>query len=127
MFWNYKIALKSYHGKYVVAESNGVVNANRAQRQAWETFSVEELGNNKVALRSVHGKYLCAENGGGYAINANRDRRNAWEEFTVEVKQGGRIAFKTAHGRYMVAESNGRLRADRSVAREWETFLPECI
>ena len=122
---NDKIALKSYHGKYVVAESDGGANANRAERNEWEIFTVEEVSAGKIALRSYHGKYLVAES--SYEVNANRDTRDSWEVFEVLEQSGGTVAFKTAHGRYLVAESDGRLRGDRTEIHEWENFTPECI
>ena len=122
------MALKSYHGKYLVAESDGAANADRDNRGIWETFTINDLGSSKVSLLSYHGKYLVAEDeNAGYEINANRDGRGAWEEFTVVKQAGGKIALKTAHGRYVVAESDGRLRGDRTAAGIWESFTPECI
>ena len=92
-----KIALKSYHGKYVVAENGGggSANANRDDTGPWESFSVEELGGNKVSLKSINNKYLVAEDAStGYEVNANRNARGPWEIFTVEKLQGGTIALK---------------------------------
>ena len=123
-----KVALKSYFGKYVVAELDGTANVNRINRDVWEMFSVENLGSNKISLISHHGKYLVAEDGkAGYDINANRDNRGPWEIFKVEKQEGETIALKTAHGRYVVAEPDGRLRGDRTVADIWERFSTECI
>ena len=123
-----KLALGSFHGKYVVAEEDGAANANRNARDMWETFTVEEDGGNRVALKSFHGKYLVAEDSAhNYEVNANRLVRGPWEIFTVESQQNGRIALKTAHGRYVVAEEDGRLRGDRTVANAWEEFHPECF
>ena len=73
--------MKSYHGKYIVAESNGAANANRAETGPWEIFTVEEVSAGKIALRSHHGKYLVAES--SYEVNANRDTRDSWEVFEV--------------------------------------------
>ena len=123
--------MKSYHGKYVVAESDGAANANRAERDYWEIFTVEKVSFHKIALRSHHGKYLVAEDSrSGYEVNANRDTRGGPEVFEVlfgKAQNSGTVAFKTVHGRYLVAESDGRLRGDRTSIREWETFTPECI
>ena len=123
-----RVAFKSHHGKYVVAESNGAANADRDKRDAWETFTVEEVECDSVALKSFHGKYLVAEDGSkGYEVNANRDHRSGWEIFKVIKQPNGTVAFRTAHGRYLVAEDNGKLRADRTSIREWETFTPVCV
>ena len=120
--------MKSYHGKYVVAQFNGDANANREEKGTWETFIVEDLGQSKVSFKSYHGKYLGAEDEiGNYDIRANKDNRSDWEIFKVENQSEGTIALKTAHGRYVVAESDGRLRGDRTVAGPWESFTPECL
>ena len=125
---NNKIALKSYHGKYVVAEINGDANANREKRDIWEIFTVGVVGPNTISLKSYHGKYLVAEDGSqNYEINANRRNPDAGTIFTVEKQQGGTIALKTVRGRYVVAERNGSLRGDRLAAQEWERFVPECL
>ena len=123
-----KVALKSYHNKYIVAESDGTANANHDNLDIWETFTVEDMGQNKVSFKSFHGKYLVAEDGStGYDIKADRDIRDIWEIFTVEYQTGGTVALKTHHGRYVVAESDGRLRGDREVVDAWESFTPECV
>jgi hypothetical protein len=122
------VALKSYFGKYVVAELDGTANVDRIKRDIWEIFTVEDLGSSRISLVSHHGKYLVAEDeNAGYDINANRDNRGPWEIFTVEKQANETIALKTAHGRYVVAEPDGRLRGDRTVADIWERFSTECI
>ena len=51
-----KIALKSVHGKYVVAEINGEANVNRPAMDAWELWTVIELGgdNFKTQLKKCN-------------------------------------------------------------------------
>jgi hypothetical protein len=126
-----KIALKSVHGKYLVAEQDGTVNANRVNRKSWETFTVEELGANKMALVSAHRKYVAAaDSRSRYTINANsanRRSRDNREIFTVEVLEQGGIALKTAHGRYISADDCDMVTGDKTEAKEWETFSPECV
>ena len=41
---NGKFAFKSHHGKYLVAESNGALNADRDKALAYETFEVVAEG-----------------------------------------------------------------------------------
>ncbi len=74
-----KIALLSYHSKYLVAEPNGDVNANRTAIGDWEKWQVDTFNgvpNNSnncgllsttaiVGLKSHHGKYLQATSSGG--------------------------------------------------------------
>ena len=58
-----KIALRTHHGKYVVAESNGDVNADRKIGLSYETFTVKELGGNKIVQRKIFNyckiRFLC--------------------------------------------------------------------
>ena len=124
--WNTESKFKSCHGKYVSAEPNGTVVANgNHKNRDWEKWNVENLGSQNVALKSHHGKYLSAcGNNCGYAINANRDNREKTEVFKVEEQRGG-ISLKTAHNRYVTVEMFGKVKADRPVAREWETFFPK--
>ena len=124
---NDKLALLSTHGLYVVAEDDGNANANREQKSSWETFTIDDLGDNKFSFRSVHDKYLVAENlFHGYEVNCNRDRASTWEKFNAEVQKDGTVAFKTAHKHYLVAERDGRLRANRLWVGSFEKFTPEC-
>lgn len=77
-----KIALLSYHNRYLVAEPNGDVNANRTAIGDWEKWRIDKFNgasNNPnncvfmssvseqamVGLRSHHGKYLQATSSGG--------------------------------------------------------------
>ena len=56
-----KVALKSHHGKWLCAESNGNAVCNRSSAQAWEIHTLEVAGNGKVGLKSCHGKYRSAQ------------------------------------------------------------------
>ena len=114
-----KVALKTHHNKYVVAEDNGKANANQDNLGAWEIFVVTFIGDDKVQFKGHHGKYLVAEADG--TVNANRPQASTWETWTVEEKGNG-LAFTSYHGKYLVAESNGELNANRNHASTWETF-----
>ena len=125
---SYQIALKSAHGRYVVAESNGQANANSVKIGPWEIFTVEELEDESIALKSHHGKYLVAENND--EVNANRKRRGPWETFKVLKQDDDTFAFRTSHGGYLVAEFDGRLRFDRTLStsiKPREKFEVECF
>ena len=76
-----KVVFKGRFGKYLVAELNGRVNANRGVPGPWETWTVEKKGKWKFAFKSFHGKYLVAESNG--EINANRDVALDLETFRV--------------------------------------------
>ena len=125
MFGSSESAFKSWNGKYVCAEPDGTIIANRDHKSKWEMFKVEDLGNQNIALKSHHGKYVsaCGESC-GYAVNANRENREKSEVFKVEEQHDG-VSLKTSHNRYVTAEPNGTVKADRLIAQGWETFGPE--
>ena len=115
------ISLRSYHGKYVVAESNGDANANRVIVGSWEEFLVERVTGNQVALKSVaHNRYLVAELNG--QANANRPWRDSWEIFRLIKISDRKIALRSHHGKYLTAESDGKLNANRLNLDSWEIF-----
>lgn len=139
------IALRSHHGRYLVAEDNGDLNANRGAVGGWETFTVQTAAGRSdprlpvsrgatLSLRSDHGTYVVAEDDG--RANANRGAVGDWERWVVlgpngeasgAVECGAQIALRGAHGRYLVAESDGRANADRWGVGEWERFTVECL
>lgn len=73
--------LKSHHGKYLCAELDGTVVANRDDVGPWEQWTLLRTPDGGVALKSHHGKYLCAEGGGGDIVVANREGLGVWEMF----------------------------------------------
>ena len=76
-----KVGFRSHHGKYVVAEADGRLNANRGHMLSWEQFDVVECPlPGCIGLKSHHGKYVVAEANG--AMNANRGHFLTWERFT---------------------------------------------
>jgi len=132
-----KLALKSAHRKYVVAEKNGgsTVNANRNGVGAWETFTMTNLDSSdclrhgsKVKIQTSKKFYFSAQPNG--ALDANRTKVGSWEKFTLVnrsnrngcLKNRDRISLESAHRKYVVAEKNGRANANRNRAGSWERF-----
>ena len=75
-------ALRSSHGKYLCAEQNGTLVANRDAVGAWEQFAVP-LGKTGFGIfNPAHGRYVCAEQN-GQAV-ANRQQQDIWESFSVQ-------------------------------------------
>ena len=72
--------LKGHHGKYLGAQIDGTVNANRDWADLWETWTVEQKVSG-LAFKSYHGKYLVAESNG--ELKANRHVVDLWEIFRV--------------------------------------------
>merc|ERR1719183_2485360 len=109
--------MRSYHGKYAVAEANGAMNANRPWEQAWEKFDVVSCAPKEVrrlpsciGLKSHHGRYVVAEANG--VMNANRGHFLTWERF-VPKYHGSKVTLRSYHGKYAVAEANGAMNANR--------------
>jgi len=134
------ISLKSHHGKYLVAEADGRLNANRDRIGSWEKFTILDPNNtastrevkygDTISLRSYHGKYVVAEADG--RANANRDAIGEWEKWTILdpnnpssraiIPDDGKIALKSFHGKYMVAEANHTVNANRDAIGAWEIW-----
>lgn len=115
-----QITLLSAHGKYVVAESDGNMNANRNVVGPWERFTLIVNTDGTVSFLSAHGKYAVAESNG--AMNANRNQIGPWEKFTRINNSDGTVSFRSVHGKYVVAESNGKMNANRNRIGSWEKF-----
>lgn len=105
------VALKTAHGKYVVAEKNGQMNANRPWLRSWEKFKMITHRDGTISLRSAHGKYVVAEKNG--QLNANRRWMRSWEKFKLIKHRDGTISLRSAHGKYVAAERNGKLNVNR--------------
>jgi len=134
------ISLKSYHGKYLVAEADGRLNANRDQVGPWEKFTILDPNNTAstrevrygdvISLRSYHGKYVVAEADG--KAKADRTAIGPWEKWTIlepnnpnsraSIPDDGKIALKSFHGKYLVAEANHTVNANRAAIGPWETW-----
>jgi|GEM_PF-6255322 len=140
------ITLKTYDGIHFVCAENGggqELVANRTEARGWETFGV--LGNfvfgGSISLRTYdRGHFVCAENGGGRELVANRTEAREWETFKIIgpngktdgslVKNGDKISLLTYDGGHFVCAENGggqELVANRTEAREWETFTIDII
>jgi hypothetical protein len=72
--------LQSVHGRFLCAELDGRVVADRVDAGPWEAWRLVQAGGG-VAFVSHHGLYLCAEGGGGSVVVANRTAVGAWEVF----------------------------------------------
>ena len=115
------IHLKSCHGKYLAAEANNTLNANRNHAAGWETFQIIHINNNNVGLQTQHGKYICCENNNN--VVANRDNRGPWEVWAIEEtkENGGGYGFRSHTGKYLSSNQNGNIwMADKLLP--WETW-----
>jgi len=77
-----QVTLRSAHKKFLCAEPNGKVVANRDKAAEWEKWQIVKISKGTWALKSHHGKFLCAEPNG--TLIANRDQAKEWETWTVK-------------------------------------------
>ena len=73
------VNLKTWKNKYLSAQRNGQLEANRDAANGWEKFEMFISGDAKVGFRSTHGKWLSAQPDG--RMEVNRDVLNRWEMF----------------------------------------------
>lgn len=86
------VHVRSAHGKFLSAQPDGRLVANRLLPGDWETFRIRKVGawgpgkiksGNRIAIHTTHGTWLSAQGGGGFQVAANRPIRNAWETFRI--------------------------------------------
>eukprot|EP00727_Mastigamoeba_balamuthi_P013169 m51a1_g8475 hypothetical protein (2175) ;mRNA; r:495382-503027 len=94
------ICLRTSHGKYVCAEPNGKLLADRTHAQLWESFIPERVPGGTISLLSFHGKYVSVDK--KLHATAHRPHSNDWEHFQVTPMtarsgngSGKRLAEKT--------------------------------
>ncbi|MEM9293848.1 MAG: hypothetical protein AAGD01_19375 [Acidobacteriota bacterium] len=135
------ISLQSHHGRFLVAEQDGRLNANRRQAREWEQFRLVDPANpasgepirfgDQLALFSHHSRWVVGEPDGD--AHADRDQLGNWEIWTVvDPRQPGStggpvlarhlVAMRSLHERYLVAEGNDEANANRSSIGAWETW-----
>lgn len=129
--------------RYIVAEENGNLRADRESIGGWETFgavprdgsSAVRFGQN-VALISDHKRWLVARPEDNDARADGCDGpgdRETWQfvkaddpNSTDVVRCWDRVGLRTMTGKFLVAQDNGDARADRLGVGPWETFLIDC-
>ncbi|CAE7378151.1 IFI27 [Symbiodinium microadriaticum] len=99
-----KVALRSHHGKYLTAQADGFVVADRESARGSEKWSMDNAPGSDgyiVAFKSCHGKYLCADGGHfgnigvGNVVHADRDSCGEWEQWTISTP--GDVPLCRAH------------------------------
>eukprot|EP00928_Gymnodinium_smaydae_P098681 TRINITY_DN9230_c0_g1_i1.p1 TRINITY_DN9230_c0_g1~~TRINITY_DN9230_c0_g1_i1.p1 ORF type:complete len:564 (-),score=78.63 TRINITY_DN9230_c0_g1_i1:62-1753(-) len=79
-----KVALMSWHLKWLTARPDGTLLAEASSHSAWEEFSVysyESGGRYTMALQSFHGKWVTVSTDG--SARADADSHSALEKLTV--------------------------------------------
>lgn len=122
-----KIALRTFHGKYVCVESNGSVTANKDKDlKGIEIFVVEKIGENKIALIASNGKYLSAGEGGTLTTKIVEKGQDIPEDavftFASTSFMAKKANFQSAYGKYLSVQENCTIKAASDVASAYETF-----
>ncbi|KAJ4456317.1 hypothetical protein PAPYR_8497 [Paratrimastix pyriformis] len=137
-----KVALRASHGKYVCAEPEGRVIANRDAAGGWETF---EMANHQqvpgmemvgifsqpivypvpksISLKSAHGKWMCAEGDG--RVVCDRPAPGGWETFSVRTDPNNSnewYLFSESHHHFLQAKPDGTANFASPNQGAWEKF-----
>ncbi len=138
------ISLKSYHGRWMSANSNGNLE-QQPRYDSWEKFTVIRAGDTQyngivsygdiIALKSnAHNKYISAESNGNATARVNQ--LDSWEKFVIVragetasnvfVSKGDKIALKSLpHSKYLAGKdgsSNWIVSANVTELKGWETW-----
>jgi hypothetical protein len=138
------ISLKSYHGRWMSANSNGNLE-QQPRDDSWEKFTVIRAGDTQyngivsygdiIALKSnAHNKYISAESNGDATARVNQ--LDSWEKFVIVragetasnvfVSKGDKIALKSlAHEKFVSAKDSSDNFDVKTVWTElkgWETW-----
>lgn len=104
------ITLKSFHGRYISAQSNsrGRIHCNKEKALEWEQFIVEEPRSatsvgGRVYLKSHHGKYLGATfDDRATCSSATTGTHYGTEEIIeVVVMETGQVSLKSFFGKFL--------------------------
>jgi hypothetical protein len=137
-----KLALKTYHGNYILALYNGGANveATAAEAQSWETFEISKVWGSQcpkhgdtVYVRTGNGSFWRA-NPDGWLRATSRSGSTYYSRFLLYnytnqtgcLANNDEIALKSTYvNKFVVAERDGNVNANRSSARNWERFTVE--
>lgn len=94
------------NNKYLCAEKDSLIYANRDTAYAWETFILIDLGDKRCAIKAHTGFYLCTEMHKKQEITATRGSIGSWETFTIEEVGDNMVAFKGVNNKYLRVDKN---------------------
>lgn len=118
-----KVNIIAFNGKYLCAEWDRTIIADKDIAQGWEVFTVNKYENNDVSIVAYDDYLLSADLGMNGEVTATRKEKHSWETFTIEYLQPDVIAIKADNGKYLSVDSNTlRLSATSDVVGEKEKF-----
>merc|ERR550519_2479656 len=74
-----KIALRSFHGKYLSDQGNGTLIWNKDFVRESELWDLERFSDGKISLKGVSHKYISAQPEG--LVSCDKDKVTEWERF----------------------------------------------
>mmetsp|Transcript_9038 Transcript_9038/g.9979 ORF Transcript_9038/g.9979 Transcript_9038/m.9979 type:complete len:185 (+) Transcript_9038:76-630(+) len=122
---NDRITLRTVHNTYIGADENGKLLGDAKEAGAWETFTVEVVGDGKISLKSCHDKYICDDR----KFVADRDGVGIWETISPENKGDKgecKIAIRGGQDHYVCVTDKHHVE-QRDEAGMWETFTYEKV
>jgi hypothetical protein len=121
-----KVRIVDFQGKYVAADlsKGGVFRADRDSAQAWETFSLFDLGNHKFVLLASNKKFVSADQKQKSLLVADRRFPGEWECFEQQDGMNGYVYLSASNGKFVSSRVDEAklLRACADVPSEWECF-----
>jgi len=118
------VTFKAHNGKFLCAEQDGKLVADRADAKEWEHFTITPVHRfhpfSAVNIRSSHGKYLSSDSDKAVI---NRDAAREWEEWHIVGLGGGKVALKDYRGKYLCVEGPHKIVTNRDAVKEWETLI----
>ncbi len=110
-----KVALKTFHGKYISAQKNGFLHCNRKKIGSWEKFDLIKNNDNTYSFKSHHGKYVSFKWGLlFYFLIANSN----------EIKQNEKFIIKDYNTERIEKEQNDIVEFKQKIV-ELEKQIPE--
>lgn len=116
-----KVRLLSHHDKFLTAEQDGLVKADRDHGNDWEEFHVTCTGDGLVALKTFHNKFLKIHPW-KEAIHADASAINDWEKFLWVTHIDNKISLQAHTGMWLRATDKHEVRADAPRVDDWEKF-----
>lgn len=111
--------------KYVVAEPDGRLDANRNAVGPWEKFQLLKNEDGSYSLCSHHKTYVVAEPNGN--VLANRISLGPWEKFTLISNDDGSISLKSHHNTFISITKKESLSANANEIGVNEKFSLETL
>ena len=128
------VAIQTWYGKYVTADSNHSVHANHTEIDEighhyvglWDFITKgNQVKISKSAMNKMLPEYLISFGDTGSLalisqhIHESHTESKIWK---VGNKGNGQFTFKSYHGKFLVANQNGGLKANSEVTVPGDTF-----